>query len=61
MLVTADGDEVEVTDVEIEKLAEPATVYNLEVTDCHTYSGKGDYYLDIDDDPVPRVQKHHIF
>ena len=35
--VTADGDEVEVTDVEIEKLAEPITVYNLEVEDYHTY------------------------
>ncbi len=36
-LVTADGDEVEVTDVEIEKLAEPVLVYNLEVEDFHTY------------------------
>lgn len=30
-LVTADGDEVEVTDCELEKLAEPILVYNLEV------------------------------
>ena len=36
-LVTADGDEVEVTDLELEKLAEPITVYNLEVEDFHTY------------------------
>lgn len=36
-LVTADGDEVEVTDIEIEKLAEPILVYNLEVEDFHTY------------------------
>ena len=36
-LITADGDEVEVTDLELEKLAEPITVYNLEVADFHTY------------------------
>ena len=36
-LVTADGDEVEVTDIEIEKLDEPVLVYNLEVEDFHTY------------------------
>ena len=36
-LVTADGDEVEVTDLELEKLAEPVLVYNLEVEDFHTY------------------------
>ena len=34
ILYTADGDEVEVTDLELEKLAEPITVYNLEVEDC---------------------------
>ena len=37
ILYTADGDEVEVTDLELEKLAEPITVYNLEVEDFHTY------------------------
>ena len=37
ILYTADGDEVEVTDIELEKLAEPITVYNLEVEDFHTY------------------------
>ena len=36
-LVTAEGNEVEVTDIEIERLAEPITVYNLEVEDFHTY------------------------
>lgn len=36
-LITADGDEVEVTDLELEKLAEPISVYNLEVADFHTY------------------------
>ena len=36
-LITADGDEVEVTDLELEKLAEPILVYNLEVEDFHTY------------------------
>lgn len=36
-LVTADGNEVEVTDVEIEKLSEPVLVYNLEIEDYHTY------------------------
>ncbi|MGN0604163.1 MAG: polymorphic toxin-type HINT domain-containing protein [Oscillospiraceae bacterium] len=34
---TADGDEVEVTDLELDKLAEPIFVYNLEVEDFHTY------------------------
>ena len=33
----ATGDEVEVTDLELEKLAEPILVYNLEVADFHTY------------------------
>ncbi len=37
ILVTADGDEVEVTDLEIEKLAEPILVYNLDVADFDTY------------------------
>ena len=37
VLYTADGDEVEVTDLELEKLAEPILVYNLEVADFHTY------------------------
>lgn len=36
-LVTVDGDEVEVTDIEFEKLAEPILVYNIEVEDFHTY------------------------
>ena len=36
-LITVDGDEVEVTDLELEKLAEPITVFNLEVEDFHTY------------------------
>jgi len=37
VLVIADGDEVEVADIEIEKLAEPITVYNLDVADFDTY------------------------
>ena len=37
ILVTADGDTVEVSDIAIEKLAEPIIVYNLEVEDFHTY------------------------
>ena len=37
ILITADGSKVEVTDLELEKLAEPITVYNLEVADFHTY------------------------
>ena len=37
VLYTADGDEVEVTDLELENLAEPISVYNLEVADFHTY------------------------
>lgn len=36
-LVTADGDEVDVADIEIEKLDEPILVYNLEIEDFHTY------------------------
>ncbi len=36
-LVTADGYEVEVTDLELEKLAEPILVYNLDVADFDTY------------------------
>ena len=36
-LVTVDGDEVEVTNVELEKLAEPILVYNLDVADFDTY------------------------
>ncbi len=35
--VTTDGDEVEVTDIELEKLAEPILVYNLDVADFDTY------------------------
>ena len=37
ILVTAVGNKVEVTDLELEKLAEPILVYNLEVADFHTY------------------------
>ena len=37
ILVTAVGNKVEVTDLELEKLAEPIFVYNLEVEDFHTY------------------------
>ena len=37
ILVNADGNEVEVTNLELEKLAEPITVYNLDVADFHTY------------------------
>ena len=37
ILVTAVGNKVEVTDLELEKLAEPILVYNLEVEDFHTY------------------------
>ena len=37
ILVNADGNEVEVTNLELEKLAEPILVYNLEVEDFHTY------------------------
>ncbi len=36
-LVTVDGDEVEITNVELEKLAEPILVYNLDVADFDTY------------------------
>ena len=36
-LVTADGNEVEVTDLELDKFTEPIFVYNLEVEDFHTY------------------------
>lgn len=36
-LVTAGGDEVELTAIEIEKLAEPILVYNLDVADFDTY------------------------
>ena len=36
-LVTADGDEVEVTEIELERLDEPILVYNLEVEEYHTY------------------------
>ena len=36
-LTIADSSKVEITDIEIEKLAEPITVYNLEVADNHTY------------------------
>ena len=36
-LVTVDGDEVEITDFQLEKLAEPISVYNLEIVDFHTY------------------------
>ncbi len=37
ILCTVDGDKIEVTDTVLEKLAEPITVYNLEVADFHTY------------------------
>ena len=37
VLYTADGSVVEVTELELEKLAEPILVYNLEVADFHTY------------------------
>ena len=37
ILCTVDGDKIEVTDTELEKLAEPISVYNLEVADFHTY------------------------
>ena len=37
VLYTADGDEVEVTDLELENLAEPILVYNLDVADFDTY------------------------
>lgn len=37
VLYNVDGDTVEVTDIEIEKLAEPITVYNLDVADFDTY------------------------
>ena len=36
-LTTADGGRIEITDIEIEKLAEPVAVYNLEVDNLHTY------------------------
>ena len=36
-LIIVDGNEVEVTDLELEKLAEPILVYNLDVADFHTY------------------------
>ncbi len=37
ILYSVDGDTVEVADIEIEKLAEPIIVYNIEVDDFHTY------------------------
>ncbi len=37
MLYTVDGDTVEVTDIEVEKLDEPIFVYNLDVADFDTY------------------------
>lgn len=36
-LITVDGDEIEVTDIEVEKLDEPIFVYNLDVADFDTY------------------------
>ena len=53
-LVTADGDEVEVTDLELEKLAEPITVFNLEVEDFHTYF-VGEYGVLVHN----KYHKHH--
>ena len=37
ILCTVDGNKIEVTDTELEKLAEPISVYNLEIVDFHTY------------------------
>ena len=37
VLYTVDGDAVEVTDIEIERLAEPVNVYNRDVADFDTY------------------------
>mgnify|MGYP002544087373 FL=1 len=37
ILCTVDSDKIEVTDTELENLAEPISVYNLEVADFHTY------------------------
>ena len=37
ILITADGSKVEITELELENLAEPISVYNLEVADFHTY------------------------
>lgn len=54
-LATADGDEVEVTDVEIEKLAEPILVYNLEINDCHTYF-IGEYGILVHNECLARYQ-----
>ena len=50
----ATGDEVEVTDLELEKLAEPITVFNLEVEDFHTYF-VGEYGVLVHN----KYHKHH--
>ena len=53
-LVTVDGDEVEITDLQLEKLAEPILVYNLEVEDFHTYF-VGEYGVLVHN----KYHKHH--
>ena len=59
-LVTADGDTVEIADIEIEKLAEPILVYNLEVEDFHTYF-VGEYGVLVHNDCWGKPnQDHHI-
>ena len=59
-LVTVDGNEVEVTDLELEKLAEPIFVYNLEVEDFHTYF-VGEYGVLVHNNCFKKPnQDHHI-
>ncbi|MCM1524507.1 MAG: polymorphic toxin-type HINT domain-containing protein [Ruminococcus sp.] len=55
-LVTADGDEVEVADVEIEKLDEPVLVYNLDVADFDTYF-VGEYEVLVHNYDKPNIGK----
>ena len=54
-LITVDGDEVEITDLQLEKLAEPILVYNLEVEDFHTHF-VGEYGVLVHN----KYHKHHL-
>lgn len=57
-LTTTDGRQVEITDIEIEKLAEPIVVYNLEVADDHTYF-IGEYEVLVHNDCYILFNKEH--
>ena len=54
ILCTVDGNKIEVTDTELEKLAEPISVYNLEIVDFHTYF-VGEYGVLVHN----KYHKHH--